>query len=271
MSWWVYQGLVFLGQVEGAAGGTGAPAGSQIQSVWDFMVKGGPMMIPIIAASLIAVTVTIERLVSLRRRNVIPDGFLSELAKEMDGDSTDCSSAIEYCAEDGSPVAQIVATGLRRMGEPIDLLERHVREAGEREVFKLRRFLRLLAVIASVSPLMGLLGTIFGMIKAFQTVAASGEALGRAELLAKGIYEAMITTAAGLLVALPALIAYHWISAKIDRLIWEIDQLVCEFVESHAYTRELPPHRVPQYLPAEHDPATDEETDDQAESAMASA
>gem|GEM_PF-6921181 len=118
--------------------------------------------------------------------------------------------------------------------EPIDLLERHIQEEGEREVIKLRRFLRSLSVIAAIAPLMGLLGTIFGMIKAFQTVATSGEALGKAEMLATGIYEAMITTAAGLLVAIPALIAYHWISSKIEHHVTEIDRVTCDFVEEYA-------------------------------------
>jgi len=104
-------------------------------------------------------------------------------------------------------------------------------------VLKLRKYLRVLAVIASIAPLMGLLGTIFGMIQAFQTVAASGSALGRTEMLAMGIYQAMITTAAGLLVAIPVLIAYHWIVAKIERLVMEIDQMTVEFIEAHAAGR----------------------------------
>ena len=82
---------------------------------------------------------------------------------------------------------------------------------------------------------MGLLGTIFGMIKAFQTVATSGEALGKTELLAEGIYQAMITTAAGLLVAIPVIIAYHLLCAKIDRLVEEMDRITLEFVEQYAY------------------------------------
>jgi biopolymer transport protein ExbB len=91
--------------------------------------------------------------------------------------------------------------------------------------------MRVLSVIAAISPLMGLTGTIFGMIKAFQTVATSGDALGKTELLATGIYEAMITTAAGLLVAIPALILYHVISARVDRLVAELDETCIEFID----------------------------------------
>jgi biopolymer transport protein ExbB len=228
-------GLLILGQADGPVSAAAqASSTSQIQSIWDFVVKGGPMMIPIGICSLVALAVIIERLMSLRRRNVTPPDFLSGMRAVLDEGLDDKTAALEYCRNDGSPVANIFAAGIKRLSEPIELLEKHIQEAGQREVLKLRKFLRLLSVIASIAPLMGLLGTIFGMIKAFQTVAMSGEALGKAELLAKGIYEAMITTAAGLLVAIPALIGYHWISAKIENLVAEMDQLTCEFVEDYA-------------------------------------
>ena len=88
----------------------------------------------------------------------------------------------------------------------------------------------MLSLLYSVATLLGLLGTILGLIEAFQTVALSGEALGKTELLAKGIYEAMITTAAGLFVAIPTVIAYHWISSKIERLVGDMDRMTLEFL-----------------------------------------
>ncbi|MBN2560568.1 MAG: MotA/TolQ/ExbB proton channel family protein [Phycisphaerae bacterium] len=221
---------------EGAGAETHGAAAAQIQSVWDFVVKGGPMMIPIGLCSLIALTVIVERLVSLRRRNVIPSDFLPGLKALMKDPDDDYAKALEYCEANVSPLATILAVAIRRLSESIELLEKHIQEAGERVVFNLRKYLRALSVIASICPLMGLLGTIFGMIKAFQTVATSGEALGKTELLAEGIYQAMITTAAGLLVAIPVIIAYHWISARVDRLVDEMDQMTMEFVEVCALT-----------------------------------
>jgi biopolymer transport protein ExbB len=205
-----------------------------VRSIWDFVVKGGPMMIPIGICSLIALTITVERLISLRRSRIIPPDFLGGLKKVLSPDAAGRARALDYCKINDSPVAAVVATGIKRLGEPLETLERHIQESGEREVAKLRKFLRVLSVIASIAPLMGLLGTIFGMIRAFSTVAASAEALGRTEQLAQGIYEAMITTAAGLLVAIPVLIAYHWIAAKLDRLVAEIDQMTVEFIEEYA-------------------------------------
>ena len=224
---------VWMIPVLAQAGDTPADAVG-VQSIWDFIVKGGVMMIPIGICSLIALAVIVERFISLRRAKVIPPDFVPGLNGTLRAGGASRSAALEHCRENDSPIARIFATAIRRLDEPLEVLERNIEHAGEREVFKLRKYLRVLAVIASVAPLMGLLGTIFGMIDAFQTVAGSGEALGRTELLARGIYEALITTAAGLTVAIPALIGYHWISAKIDRLVGEIDVTTVEFVEEHA-------------------------------------
>ena len=210
------------------------PDSVRVQSIWDFMVKGGPVMIPIGVCSLVALSVVIERLISLRRRNVIPPGFLPGLRKVLGNGDGDRAEALEYCEADSSPIANIFAAGIKRLGSPVEHLEKRIQESGEREVHHLRKYLRVLAVIASIAPLMGLLGTIFGMIEAFQTVATSGEALGKAELLAKGIYQAMITTAAGLTLAIPVLIAHHWLSAKIEGLVGEMDFMTVEFVEEYA-------------------------------------
>ena len=223
---------LILTQVEGPVEEAAEAASSvEIESMWDFVLKGGVMMIPIGLCSLIALTVIVERFVSLRRRKIIPQTFLPGLKKELNGSVRHPVAAIEYCRRDGSPVANVFAAGLRRIAGPIEVLERHIQEAGQREVLKLRKYLRVLSVIAAVSPLMGLLGTIFGMISAFQTVATSADALGKTEMLAGGIYEAMITTAAGLVVAIPALIFYHWLSAKVQKLVMDIDEMTVDFVE----------------------------------------
>ena len=206
----------------------------QIQSVWDFVTKGGIVMIPIGICSFVAVAVFIERLISLRRSAIIPATFLPGLKKILRKDPTDKTKAIAYCRKNASPVANVFAAGIKKLDGSIESIQQRIDEAGQREVLKLRRFLRVLSVIASVTPLMGLLGTIFGMIKAFQTVAISPDALGKTALLATGIYEAMITTAAGLSVAIPVLIAYHVISAKVDRLVMDIDLMSVEFLEELA-------------------------------------
>jgi biopolymer transport protein ExbB len=218
--------IQILAQVEDASA-------VQVQSVWDFVVKGGPMMVPIALASMVAVTVIVERLASLKRSQIIPPDFVPGLQNIITDHPTDRGRALTYCKEDASPIAQILGEGIRRFGESEERLEKHVEEQGARVVRQLRKNMRILVVIASIAPLMGLLGTIFGLINAFQTVAISGEALGKTEMLAKGIYEAMITTAAGLMVTIPVLIFHHWLSARIETAVSEMDRTTVEFLEDY--------------------------------------
>lgn len=219
-----------------APGGTNdaAQAAVAVNSVWDFVKKGGPMMIPIGICSLIVVTVVFERLIVVRRGAVVPPNFYPGLKKGLSVGSRDTEPAAQYCRSRHNAISRICAAGIDKLGWPVEVVEKHIIAAADREVYKLRKYLRVLSVIASVAPLMGLVGTIFGMIKAFQTVALSAEALGKTEMLAAGIYEAMITTAAGLLVAIPALICYHWVSAKIESRVRDMDEICADFVENYA-------------------------------------
>ncbi len=204
-------------------------------SVWEFVLKGGVMMIPIGICSLVALAVVVERLMVLSRPRVLPSGLSKKVDEALDSGADDkVERAMEVCRKDDSPLARVLAAGVRRLGRPVDQVEKALSDAGEWETLQLRKRLRVLSVCASVSPLLGLTGTIFGMITAFQTVAVSGEALGKAELLAEGIYEAMVTTAAGLLVAIPALICYHWLTARIERLASGMDRAAVALVERYA-------------------------------------
>jgi biopolymer transport protein ExbB len=217
----------------------------KIQSVWDMVVKGGPVMVPLIATSLIALAVIIERLISLRRKNVIPPGFLPGLQAIIAGGGQE-RQALEYCAANNSPFARIVKAGIKHQHESVELLEKRVEEAGQREVFKLRKYLRVLSAICSASTLMGLLGTTIGLVNTFGTVASSSESLGKTELMAKGIYEAMICTATGLAIAITTLLFYHAISGKVEGLVAEMDELTVDFLEQNGIrrTRQAPPLRV---------------------------
>lgn len=201
--------------------------GAKIESVWDFVVKGGPTMAMIAACSLVALAVIVERSVLLRRRLVVPPRFLSNL-RTVAGDR---SKALEVCQSESAPIARILAAVIRRRGQSAEALEKAVENVGSREVIGLRKRMRLLSALPQVSTMLGLLGTIFGMIKTFQAVAASGQALGKTELLAKGIFEAWTNTAAGLLVAIPVLIAYHLLMGRIDALAVEMDRAAADWIE----------------------------------------
>lgn len=222
---------------------------TSVTSVLDLIQRGGVMMIPIGICSLIVVAVAVERTAVLRRSRIIPRGFRKGLNRAMDNSETagDARHAgLNYCKKHKSPASNLIRAGLEKLGHSHEIIEKHMAAAGEDEVFMMRRRLRALVVVAAVAPLMGLTGTIFGMIKAFQTVATNADALGKTALLAEGIYEAMITTAAGLVVAMPTVIIYHWLTGKIERSARDLDLLGVSFIESRVLEPEeaAPPLRV---------------------------
>ncbi len=206
---------------------TGAAEPEALGSVFELATRGGIMMIPIAVCSLIVVAVVAERVSVLRRAKVVPPEFRSSFDKA----GSNADAARKACGEGDHPASRVVLAGLDKLGHVREVIEKHIASAGEREVYLMRRRLRALTVIGAIAPLLGLTGTIFGMIRAFATVAESGESLGRAEMLAGGIYEAMITTAAGLLVAIPTVVCYHWLAGRVERLTRELDEIAVLLVE----------------------------------------
>jgi len=199
-----------------------------MKNLWEIIRSGGPLMIPIGIASLILVAFVLERSISLRRGRVIPGPFVKRFLKQMHEGDLDRERALALCEDNGSPVADVFAGAVRKWGRPSVEVEQAVIDAGERMTNGLRRYLRVLNGVATVSPLLGLLGTVVGMIRAFNDI-ATAEALGRPERLAEGISQALLTTAFGLSVAIPALIFYLFFVSRVDRLVIEIDGLGQEF------------------------------------------
>lgn len=220
--------VVVLAQSDPAvAGDVAASSGS----VWEFLVKGGVMMIPIGLCSLIVLAVGVERAFMLRHAAAIPDGLADRVGKALRKGARGRAEAMKHARAGGGALGRVFEAGLKQFGKPTATVERHLASAGETELAQLRSRFRVLSVIAAVAPLLGLVGTILGMITAFQTVAVSADALGKTELLAKGIYEAMITTAAGLLVAIPTLVTYHWLNARLERITRSLDRACVEVLD----------------------------------------
>lgn len=221
---------------EAAAGETPVPpliekAPIPTQNLWEIIRDGGPLMIPIAVCSLLLLAFVFERMVSLRRARVIPGPFVKRFLQQLRQRDLDRDKALMLCEENNSPVAQVFAGAVRKWGRPAVEVEQAIIDTGERITNGLRRYLRVINGIATVTPLLGLLGTVVGMIRAFNSI-ATADALGRPELLAKGISEALLTTAAGLSVAIPALICYLWFVSRVDRLIIDIDALGQEVVNT---------------------------------------
>ena len=206
-------------------------------------------IIPFGIATFIAIWFTTERVVVLRRGRVIPKPFVRRFLKLLDEGELDRVEALQICEENGSPVAKVFAHGVRKWAKPSVEVEQAIIDGGERQVSSLRRHLRMINGVATVTPLIGLLGTVWGMLEAFNQIAEAG-AMGRAEQLASGIALALVTTATGLIIAIPSLIAYMYLSGRVDALVMTMDELAQQVVhcisaeglaEQAARPRKLPP------------------------------
>ncbi|CAE7483123.1 unnamed protein product, partial [Symbiodinium sp. CCMP2456] len=175
---------------------------------------GGLLMYPIGLCSIILLVFVFERAISLRRGRVIPRPFVKRFIEQVKEGRIDQDQALALCEENQSPVAEVFAAAVKKWGRSCVEVEQAILDAGERATSRLRQYLRLFNGISTISPLLGLLGTVLGMISAFNAIAANGEAAGQRELLASGISQALLTTAAGMTVALPALIAYLFFSGR---------------------------------------------------------
>lgn len=192
------------------------------QSLLQMALAGGVTMIPIAIASFVMLMVVFERLVSLRRSRVLSEPFIHCFLSQVAEGTVDRHDALEMCESESSHMARVFAAGVRKWGKPAVEVEQAILDEGERTANVLRKYLRVINGVATVSPLMGLFGTVWGMMQAFNAI-ASASAMGRPELLAAGISEALITTAAGLIVAIPALILYLYFVGRVDALVMEID------------------------------------------------
>jgi biopolymer transport protein ExbB len=199
------------------------------RNLFDVVKEGGPMMAPLFVCSFITLVFVFERAISLRRGRVIPRPFVKRFLHQVREGKLDRDQALELCQESGSPIADVFAATAKKWGRPSVELEQTIIDAGERVAAGLRRYIRLFNAVATISPLMGLLGTVFGMIRLFDAI-STADAMGRTELLAAGISEALLCTAAGLLIAIPALCFYLLFVSRVERLLMEIDTLGQELV-----------------------------------------
>lgn len=193
-----------------------------MQSLRDMLLNGGPLMVPLALCSVVAVAYIIERSIRLRSGRLGSKRFGRSLVDAITGGNP--TEAMRLCTTDDSPQARILGAGLKRNGAPVMEVEKAVEDAGAREVRRLSANLKPLVVVAMISPLLGLLGTVWGMIEAFSNIALK-DGLGKPELLASGISQALITTAAGLAIAIPTQAAYYYFKGKIDRFVRATEDL----------------------------------------------
>ena len=213
-----------------AAAGTaaGTAEDEHPESWWDFVVFGGLLMYPIGICSLLWLTFLGERLIYLRPSRIIPAVFTRQI-EELEPGKLDADKVEALCEANPCSAARVIHTAVEHIGETREEIELAVNNTAQREIHLMRRYIRVFAVIAAVAPLLGLLGTVTGMIQAFREVASSG--LGSGQALAPGIYKALVTTAGGLVVAIPTLMTHYWMMSRVEAFVHRIDNLVVDFVE----------------------------------------
>lgn len=196
--------------------------------MWEIIVAGGPVMAPIILCSVVAVAIVVERLWTLQRKRVIPRELTDRVWKLVETRTLN-DRHIEALAQN-SPLGRVLAAGLANRNHGREIMKEVIEDTGRHVVHELERFLNTLGTIAAMSPLLGLLGTVTGMIAAFNAITAAG--VGDPRALSGGIGEALITTAAGLIVAIPALFAYRYLRGVVDALVVDMEKEATRLVQA---------------------------------------
>ena len=193
----------------------------------EIVKAGGWLMLPILLCSVVALAIVAERLWTLQRRRVAPDDLLARVWKRHQVHALDEYEINQL--RDSSPLGRVLAAGLLNHAHSREVMKESVEAAGRQVVMELERYLNSLGTIASITPLLGLLGTVIGMIKVFSAITAEG--VGNPTVLAGGISEALITTATGLAVAIPALMFYRFFRGRVDELVMVMEEETLKLVE----------------------------------------
>ena len=187
----------------------------------EFLISGGPVMVPIGVASIVGLAALLERIIALREARIFPTGFAVEIdelcRQERWGD------VIALCRKNESAAARVAAAALESRGQARGFIKERLEEVGRREAADLERYSAVLGTVASIAPLLGLLGTVWGMILTFDVIQTQG--IGVVASLAGGISQALISTMAGLTVGIPALVGHRWVLARADRLVLMLEDL----------------------------------------------
>jgi len=195
--------------------------------VFELVKAGGWLMVPIIACSVLALGIVLERLWVYRQKRVLPKNLVAQVWNLHRHDQL--TNAHIAAVKEGSPLGRILAAGLINRHHPREVMKEAIEEVGHQVIYELERYLNTLGTIASITPLLGLLGTVIGMIKVFTAITTAG--VGDPGVLAHGISEALITTAAGLAVAIPSLIFHRYLSGKVNMLVIGMEEEALKMVE----------------------------------------
>lgn len=197
-------------------------------TVLQLLLKGGYMMIPIFILWIAAIYIFIQRLLIIKKSSTTPDDFKDQIRQKVS--QGDVEGAKLLCAQTNTPVARMIEKGVSRIGSPLKNIEVSIENIGKIEVYRLEKNLGMLATISGAAPMIGFLGTVTGMIQAFISIAQEEGAVSP-KLLSSGIYEAMITTAAGLFVGILAYLGYNYLITKVQKLVHTMEYNAVDFID----------------------------------------
>lgn len=195
--------------------------------MFELVKAGGLLMWPLLICSIISLAIILERLWFLRTGRVIPPQLVARVRAWDEAGALDANSLDKLRA--GSPLGRILAAGLANRHQDREVMKESIEEVGRHEVHDLERFLNALGTIAAITPLLGLLGTVIGMIKVFEVITALG--IGDPGVLAAGISEALITTATGLTIAIPSLMFYRYFRGRVEALVVTMEREALKMIE----------------------------------------
>jgi biopolymer transport protein ExbB len=197
-------------------------------SLFDLAIKGGLIMIPILLLSIISIYILIERSIAIKNARKEDPNFMNNIKEYiLDGK---IESALTICKSQNTPLARMIEKGIRRLGRPLNDVNAAIENVGKIEVAKLEKGFAFLATSAGAAPMLGFLGTVTGMIRAFYNMASAGNNID-ITLLSSGIYEAMVTTVAGLVVGILAYLAYNYLVARVEHIVNTLEAKTTEFMD----------------------------------------
>ncbi len=196
-------------------------------SLFNLLMEGGALMIPLLLCSVIMVYVFVERLLNIRKASAVDPTLQVRVQQAIDTGNT--AGAIAACKASNTPVARVLEKGISRIGKPIDYIEKSMENTGRLEVYQLEKNVSILSTIAGIAPIFGFLGTIAGMIILFFNVQHQGFSL---ETIAGGIYTKMVTSAVGLIIGLLSYVGFAYLNAQINKTVNRIESASAEFLDT---------------------------------------
>ena len=225
--------IEFLQAAQGAAAAAGETAEAAVtndvsMSLWELFTKGGLLMWPLLILGGITIFIFVERYLAIRKASVMDMNFMNRIRDYISDGKI--RSAIDLCRKTNTPIARMIEKGIGRIGRPMGDIQSAIENVANLEVSKLENGLPFLATIAGGAPMIGFLGTVLGMVQTFMDMSAAGGTVDMS-LLSSGMYVAMVTTVAGLIVGIPAYFGYNYLVARIEKLVFQMEANSIAFMD----------------------------------------